>query len=191
MKKKGKLVICSAPSGSGKTTLVQHLLSSDLGLVFSISATTRKPRGIEQHGKDYYFLSVEDFKKKIEEDAFVEWEEVYEGVFYGTLKSEVSGLLEEGKNVIFDVDVQGGLRLKEYYKDYAAAIFIAPPSIEELERRLYCRGTDEEKVIAERVKKADYELTFKERFDEVIVNENLAEAQKEIEDKVRAFINEE
>ncbi|PVX52638.1 guanylate kinase [Balneicella halophila] len=190
MNKQGKLIICSAPSGSGKTTLVQHLLSLNFDLVFSVSATTRAPRGLEVHGKDYYFLSVEDFKNKIEQDAFVEWEEVYEGIFYGTLKAEVNRLLEEGKNVIFDVDVLGGLNLKKYYKENALALFIAPPSIEELERRLVARATDEKCVIAERVKKAYYELSYRESFDEVIINENLEEAKKDIKNKVSTFIKE-
>ncbi len=188
MNKQGKLIICSAPSGSGKTTLVQYLLGQDLKLFFSISATSRKPRGEEQHGREYYFLTQEDFKKKIEEEAFVEWEEVYEGCFYGTLKSEVQHLLEAGKNVIFDVDVVGGLNLKKYYGKEALSIFIAPPSVEELERRLHNRGTDAEDVIAKRVEKSEYELTFRDKFDVVIVNENLEEAQKEIVSKVRNFI---
>ncbi len=186
--KQGKLVICSAPSGSGKTTLVQYLLGQNLQLFFSISATSRKPRGEEQHGREYYFLTQEDFKKKIEEEAFVEWEEVYEGCFYGTLKSEVQHLLEAGKNVIFDVDVVGGLNLKKYYGKEALAIFIAPPSVEELERRLHRRGTDAEDVIAKRVEKSEYELTFRDKFDVVIVNEDLEKAQKEIVSKVQNFI---
>ncbi len=191
MNKQGKLIICSAPSGSGKTTLVQHLLGQDLKLFFSISATSRKPRGEEQHGREYYFLTQEDFKKKIEEEAFVEWEEVYEGCFYGTLKSEVQHLLEAGKNVIFDVDVVGGLNLKKYYGKEALAIFIAPPSVEELERRLHNRGTDTEEVIAKRVAKSEYELSFREQFDYVVVNEELEKAQNEIVTVVREFINKE
>ncbi len=189
--KQGKLIICSAPSGSGKTTLVQHLLGQDLKLFFSISATSRMPRGEEQHGREYYFLTQEDFKKKIEEEAFVEWEEVYEGCFYGTLKSEVQHLLEAGKNVIFDVDVVGGLNLKKYYGKEALAIFIAPPSVEELERRLHNRGTDTEEVIAKRVAKSEYELSFREQFDYVVVNEELEKAQNEIVTVVREFINKE
>ncbi len=188
MNKQGKLIICSAPSGSGKTTLVQYLLRQNLKLFFSISATSRNPRGEEQHGREYYFLTQEDFRKKIEEEAFVEWEEVYEGCFYGTLKSEVQHLLEAGKNVIFDVDVVGGLNLKKYYGKEALAIFIAPPSVEELERRLHRRGTDAEDVIAKRVEKSEYELTFRDKFDVIIVNEDLEEAQKEIVSKVRNFI---
>lgn len=189
--KHGNLIICSAPSGSGKTTLVKHLLEQDLNLYFSVSATSRLPRGEEENGKDYYFLTTEEFKKRIYEEAFVEWEEVYEGVFYGTLKSEVEHLLQAGKNVIFDVDVLGGLHLKKYYGERALAIFIAPPSVQELEKRLNARGTDSKCVIAERVDKAEYELSFKEQFDSVIVNENLEEAQKEITAQVRKFVNEE
>ncbi len=191
MNKQGKLIICSAPSGSGKTTLVRYLLEQNLNLHFSISATSRKPRGEEQNGREYYFLTEEDFKKKIEKEAFVEWEEVYEGVFYGTLKSEVEKLLQEGKNVIFDVDVIGGLNLKSFYKENALSLFIAPPSVEELERRLCCRATDAKEVIAKRVAKADYELSFRDKFDEIIVNQDLEEAQKEIVCKVQSFLNSE
>lgn len=189
MKKQGKLIICSAPSGAGKTTLVQYLLGQGLNLHFSISATSRKPRGAEQHGKEYYFLSQEEFQQKVADDEFVEWEEVYKGVCYGTLKSEVEGLLAEGKNVIFDVDVVGGLNLKSFYAENALAIFIAPPSVEELERRLFNRATDAENVIAERVAKANYELSFKDKFDVVIVNNDLQEAQKEIVKTVAEFVN--
>ncbi len=189
MNKQGKLIICSAPSGSGKTTLVRYLLEQNLNLHFSISATSRKPRGEEQNGREYYFLTEEDFKKKIEKEAFVEWEEVYEGVFYGTLKSEVEKLLQEGRNVIFDVDVIGGLNLKSFYKENALALFIAPPSVEELERRLCCRATDAKEVIAERVAKAACELSFRDKFDVVIVNEDLQEAKKEIVSKVESFLN--
>lgn len=189
MEKLGKLIICSAPSGSGKTTLVKHLLSQNLNLHFSISATSRQSRGEEKNGKDYYFLSQEEFKQKVEQEAFVEWEEVYDGVFYGTLKSEVENLLKEGKNVIFDVDVVGGLNLKKFYKENALAIFIAPPSVEELERRLNGRGTDTEEVIAERVAKANYELSFREKFDVIIVNNVLQEAQNEIVARVQNFLN--
>lgn len=187
-KKQGKLIICSAPSGSGKTTLVKHLLEQDFNLCFSVSATSRPPRGKEKEGVDYYFLTAEAFKQKIEEKAFVEWEQVYKGVFYGTLKKEVYRLLEVGKNVIFDVDVLGGLQLKKHFGDHALALFIVPPSIPELERRLRQRATDEKGVIAERVAKASYELSFKEQFDAVIINENLEEAQEQIEHKVREFI---
>ncbi len=191
MNKQGKLIICSAPSGSGKTTLVKHLLSQELNLYFSVSATSRKPRGEEQDGKDYHFLSAEIFQQKIKEEAFVEWEEVYEGCFYGTLKSEVKHLLESGKNVIFDVDVLGGLNLKKYYGENALAIFIAPPSVEELERRLIFRGTDSEAIIKERVAKATYELSFKNQFDRIVVNEDLQKAKNEIVNMVREFVNKE
>lgn len=184
----GKLIICSAPSGSGKTTLVKHLLAQNFDLYFSVSATTRLPRGAEENGKDYYFLTPIDFGTRVANDEFVEWEEVYNGVCYGTLKSEVEGLLQEGKNVIFDVDVKGGLKLKEYYKDRALALFIAPPSVEELERRLVCRGTDDACVIKERVAKAAYELSFKEHFDIVVVNTILQDAEKDVIRFVAEFL---
>lgn len=184
----GKLIICSAPSGSGKTTLVRYLLSQNLNLHFSISATTRLPRGTEQDGKDYYFLSSSEFQKKVQNDEFVEWEEVYKGICYGTLKSEIQNLLEEGKNVIFDVDVKGGLNLKEYYNEKALALFIAPPSVKELKKRLTCRATDTISVIEERIAKAEYELSFKEKFDIVVVNEVLKDSEKEIVRVVTDFL---
>lgn len=184
----GKLIICSAPSGSGKTTLVRYLLSQNLNLHFSISATTRLPRGTEQDGKDYYFLSASEFQKKVQNDEFVEWEEVYKGVCYGTLKAEIESLLEAGKNVIFDVDVKGGLKLKEYYQDKALALFIAPPSVKELKKRLTCRATDTISVIEERIAKAEYELSFKEKFDIVVVNEVLQDSEKEIVRVVTDFL---
>jgi len=180
----GKALIFSAPSGSGKTTLVKHLLSTnptDLG--FSISASTRDKRGrIEQHGKDYYFLTPEDFKKKIDGDEFIEWEEVYEGNFYGTLKSEIERLWSEGKDVIFDVDVKGGLSLKKYFGDKALAIFVKVPSLEILKERLHDRGTESEESLSRRLFKAQFEMSFQDKFDVILVNENLekslAEAQQ-------------
>lgn len=184
----GKLIICSAPSGSGKTTLVKYLLSKDFNLHFSISATSRKPRGDEKDGKDYYFLSKKEFAQKADCQEFVEWEEVYEGIYYGTLKSEVEKMLTAGKNVIFDVDVVGGLHLKTYYGKQALSIFIAPPSLEALESRLRNRATDTEEVIAERLEKSEFEMSFGKRFDVVIVNDDLEMAKKEITGCVSDFL---
>ena len=166
----GKAIILSAPSGSGKTTLVRHLLESNDDLAFSISATTRAKRGQEKDGMDYFFLTPSAFREKIQEDAFIEWEEVYEGLFYGTLKSEIDRIWKSGKNVIFDVDVKGGLALKKYFQDKALAIFLRVPSIEILRERLRSRGTDTEDSINKRVEKAQYELSFENRFDAVLVN---------------------
>jgi guanylate kinase len=166
----GKAIILSAPSGSGKTTLVRHLLESNNDLAFSISATTRAKRGQEKDGTDYFFLTASEFREKIQEDAFIEWEEVYEGLFYGTLKSEIDRIWMSGKNVIFDVDVQGGLALKKYFQDKALAIFLRVPSIDILRERLRSRGTDTEDSINKRVEKAQYELSFENKFDAVLVN---------------------
>jgi guanylate kinase len=179
----GKAIIFSAPSGSGKTTIVKHLLKTNPDLGFSISASTRDKRGrTEQHGKDYYFLTPEEFKKKIDNDEFVEWEEVYEGNFYGTLKSEIQRIWNEGKNVIFDVDVKGGLNLKKYFGDKALAVFVKVPSLEILKERLWDRGTESEESLSRRLFKAKFELTFQDKFDVVLINENLqkslAEAQR-------------
>jgi guanylate kinase len=179
----GKAIIFSAPSGSGKTTLVKHLLQSNPDLGFSISASTRDRRGrSEQHGKDYYFLTPEEFKKKIDNDEFIEWEEVYEGNYYGTLKSEIERIWNEGKNVIFDVDVKGGLNLKKYFGDKALAIFVKVPSLEILEERLKNRGTESHASLSQRLFKAKFEMTFQDKFDVVLVNadldKSLAEAQR-------------
>jgi guanylate kinase len=179
----GKAIIFSAPSGSGKTTIVKHLLKTNSDLGFSISASTRDKRGRkEEHGKDYYFLTPQQFKQKIDEDAFIEWEEVYEGNFYGTLKSEIERIWREGKNVIFDVDVKGGLNLKKYFGDKALAIFVKVPSLEVLKARLHDRGTETEEQLSRRLFKAEFENTFQDKFDKVLVNENLekslAEAQR-------------
>lgn len=186
---KGKLIIFSAPSGSGKTTIVKHLLQQDFSLEFSISATSRPPRGTEEHGKDYYFLSADDFRAKIDADDFLEWEEVYTDRYYGTLKSEVERIREKGINVVFDVDVVGGCNIKEYYGDEALSIFVQPPSIDELERRLKARSTDSDEVIKTRVEKAAYELTFSSKFDQIIVNDKLEDAFKKSEDIISSFIN--
>ncbi len=185
----GKLFIFSAPSGSGKTTIVKHLLKQDFKLEFSISATSRAKRGNEVDGKDYHFLSAEEFKAKIEKDEFLEWEEVYEGCFYGTLKSEVDRIRNQGKNVIFDVDVVGGTNIKKYYKEEALAIFIQPPSIEELENRLRNRNTDSDEVIAQRTEKFKFELAFSDQFDKVIVNDKLEDAFAEAEASITNFID--
>lgn len=185
----GKVIIFSAPSGAGKTTLVHSLIKNkDLKLEFSVSACSRPIRGQEVHGKDYYFLSVEEFKAKIQNDDFLEWEEVYENNFYGSLKSEVERIINSGKNVIFDVDVKGGINIKKYYKDKALSIFVMPPSIEELERRLRNRSTDDEKAITTRVDKAKIEIGFANEFDIVLINDNLEKAQAEVEKVVGSFL---
>lgn len=183
----GKAIIFSAPSGSGKTTIVKHLLENNPDLGFSISASTRDKRGrTEQNGKDYYFLPPKEFKKKIDNGEFVEWEEVYEGNFYGTLKSEIDRIWAEGKNVIFDVDVQGGLNLKKYFGDKALAVFVKVPSLEILKERLNDRGTETHESLSRRLFKAEFEMTFGDKFDKVLVNESLdkslVEAQRLYDD---------
>jgi guanylate kinase len=184
----GKLIIFSAPSGAGKTTIVKHLLEKDLNLEFSISATSRAIRHTETNGKDYYFLSVEEFKNKIANHEFLEWEEVYNGNFYGTLKSEVERIRSIGKNVIFDLDVVGGSNIKKFYGNEALAVFVQPPSVEELRKRLIARSTDSPEVIDKRIAKAEYELTFASQFDCIIVNEDLEKAFDEAEKCIREFI---
>ncbi len=184
-----KLIVFSAPSGSGKTTIVRHLLKQkELNLSFSISATSRASRGQEKNGKDYYFLTEKEFKKKIKEDAFIEWEEVYRGTHYGTLKAEVERLWSEGKNIIFDIDVVGGLNIKKQFPNETLAIFVKPPSIEVMEQRLRNRKTDSEEKIKERVAKATKEMEFAEKFDTILVNDILEESQKEAYQLVRKFI---
>jgi len=183
----GKALIFSAPSGSGKTTIVKHLLQNNADLGFSISASTRDKRGrTEQDGKDYHFLTPLDFKSKIDNDEFIEWEEVYAGNFYGTLKSEIQRVWNAGKNVIFDVDVKGGINLKKYFGDKALAIFVKVPSIDVLKKRLNERGTETEESLSRRIFKAQFEMTFQDKFDVVLVNEDLekslAEAQKLYDD---------
>jgi guanylate kinase len=188
--KQGKLIVFSAPSGSGKTTIVRHLLGVDnLNLEFSISATSREKRGEEAHGKDYYFLSAKEFKNKIKSDAFLEWEEVYRDNFYGTLKTEVERIWALGKNVIFDIDVSGGLRIKRKYPEQTLAVFVKPPSIDALKIRLKKRKTESEDKINMRVAKASAELATAPLFDTIIVNDNLDEALIEAEKKVGDFIN--
>ena len=184
----GKVIIFSAPSGAGKTTLVQWLLQQNLNLQFSVSATSRARRGAEVHGKDYYFLTPLEFRIKIAENAFLEWEEVYEDKYYGTLKDEVSKMLDEGKNVLFDVDVKGGINIKNYFGEEALSFFVQPPSIEVLEKRLVGRATDSPDIIQERVSKASYELTFAQQFDVIVVNDVLETAQQECLQKITAFL---
>jgi len=186
----GKLVIFSAPSGSGKSTIVNYLLEQNLNLQFSISATSRPPRGCEIHGREYYFLKPEEFREKIEKEEFLEYEEVYPDRFYGTLKSEIVRIIVEGGNVIFDVDVVGGCNIKRYYEDKALSVFIEPPSIEELRQRLVKRGTDSPEIIEQRIAKAEYEMTFAHNFDVIIVNDNLEEAKQKALTIVSQFLNE-
>jgi guanylate kinase len=170
----GKAIIFSAPSGSGKTTIVKHLLNTNPDLGFSISASTRDRRGrTEAHGKDYYFLTPIEFKEKIDKNEFIEWEEVYEGNFYGTLKSEIERIWQSGKNVIFDVDVKGGLNLKKYFGDKALSIFVKVPSIEVLKHRLKDRGTESTESLSRRLFKANFEMSFQDQFDIVLINEDL------------------
>ena len=176
----GKAIIFSAPSGSGKTTIVKYLLDNNPDLGFSISASTRDKRGrTEQNGKDYYFLPPKEFKQKIDNNEFVEWEEVYAGNFYGTLKSEIDRVWREGKNVIFDVDVKGGLNLKKYFGDRALAVFVKVPSLEVLKARLNDRGTETSESLSRRLFKAEFEMTFSDKFDVVLVNENLHKSLEE------------
>ncbi|MDU1904071.1 MAG: guanylate kinase [Dysgonomonas sp.] len=184
----GKLLIFSAPSGAGKSTIVNYLLEQDLNLHFSISATSRLPRGMEQNGIEYYFLTPDQFREKISNDEFLEYEEVYKDRYYGTLKSEVQRILNNGGNVIFDVDVVGGCNIKKYYGDEALSVFVEPPSIEELRCRLVNRGTDTPEVINDRIAKAEHELTFAPRFDVVIRNENLETAKQEALTIVSKFL---
>lgn len=185
----GKLIIFSAPSGAGKTTIVRYLISLNLNIGFSVSVTSRNKRYTETDGKDYYFITPDQFREKIQNNEFVEWQEVYNGDFYGTLKSEVERIRQEGKNVIFDVDVVGGCNLKNLYGDEALAIFVQPPSVTELRNRLYARSTDKPEVIEKRIAKAEYELKFAGKFDAVIVNENLEIAFSEAEKIVTDFIS--
>lgn len=184
----GKLVIFSAPSGSGKTTIVRELLKRFDCFEFSISATSRQPRGAEQNGIDYYFLTNEEFKERVARDEFVEWEEVYQGTCYGTLKSEMERIWNNGKVIIFDVDVMGGINLKRLFADDACSMFIMPPSIEELERRLRGRGTDAEEVIQKRIAKAEFEISKAPEFDYVVINDKLDVAVEEAAGIITSFL---
>lgn len=184
----GRLVIFSAPSGSGKSTIVNYLLTQGLNLYFSISATSRAPRGDEKDGEHYHFLTVDDFRDKIRNDEFLEYEEVYKDKFYGTLKSEVQRIINAGGNVIFDVDVVGGVNIKNYYGAEALSVFIQPPSVEELRRRLQLRGTDAPDIIEARIAKAEHELSFAPRFDVVIHNDDLEKAKGDALKTVRDFL---
>jgi guanylate kinase len=186
--KKGKVVIFSAPSGSGKSTLVHFLMEQDPSFGFSVSATSRPPRGEEKNGVEYFFFTPEEFRAKIEADEFVEYEEVYPGRYYGTLKSQVEEQLKS-QNVLFDVDVVGGCNIKQFYGERALSIFIQPPSIEALRQRLEGRGTDTPEVIEDRLAKASYELTFAPKFDKVIVNDDLEKAQAETLEVLKEFLN--
>ncbi len=190
MNKGGKLIVFSAPSGSGKTTIVRHLLGiKELNLEFSISAATREPRGEEVNGKDYYFMSIEEFKKHIKNEDFVEWEEVYRDNFYGTLKKEVERIWALGKNVIFDIDVAGGLRIKKKFPEQTLAVFVKPPSVDELKRRLKERSTESEEKINMRIAKAHVELATAPQFDTIIKNYDLDVAKEEAYQLVKNFVN--
>lgn len=190
MTQSGKSLIVCAPSGAGKTTIVRHLLKRFDSLAFSVSATSREPRKGEKSGIHYYFISADDFRKKIEASEFLEWEEVYADQFYGTLKSEINRLWSEGKHVIFDVDVEGGANLKTIFGDSALAIFVRPPSIVILEKRLRSRGTETEKSLQTRLSKAERELAYEPKFDATVINDVLTEACDEAEEKVKMFLAE-
>lgn len=186
---KGKIIILSAPSGSGKSTIIGELMKKpDLKLGFSISATSRQPRGTEKNGREYFFFTEEEFKKNVEAGNFVEWEEVYPGVCYGTLISEVERITGSGSNLIMDVDVKGALNIKKRFRDEAITIFIMPPDKQTLEKRLRNRGTDSEETILKRLHKSEYEMEFADRFDCVVVNDNLQEAVDNTESKIKDFI---
>lgn len=186
---KGKIIVLSAPSGSGKSTIINRLMQKpELKLDFSISATSRKPRGEEQHGKEYFFLTEEEFKSHVERGNFVEWEEVYSGVCYGTLTSEVDRITGKGHNLIMDVDVKGALNIKKRYGNEVLTIFIMPPSKEVLEQRLRNRGTDSEETIIKRLHKSEYEMSFSDSFDCIVVNDDLGKAVEEVEAKIKSFI---
>lgn len=188
----GKLIIFSAPSGSGKSTLVNYLMKQhpELQLAFSISCTSRAPRGKEKNGVEYFFLSPEEFKKKIANDEFLEYEEVYEDRFYGTLKSQVEVQSQAGQNVVFDVDVKGGVNIKKHYGSRALSVFIQPPSVEELRNRLVGRATDAPEVIEQRLNKAEYELSFADKFDRIVINDDLEKAKVDVYNVIKQFLDE-
>lgn len=183
-----KVIIFSAPSGSGKSTIINYLMQQQLNLHFSISATSRPPRGTEQHGVEYFFLSPQEFRERIANGEFLEYEEVYKDRFYGTLRSQIDAQLAKGENVVCDVDVMGGQNIKKHYGDRALSLFIQPPSIEALRQRLEGRGTDSAEVIADRIARAEFELSFAPKFDKVVVNDDLATAQQEALHIVKDFI---
>lgn len=186
----GKAIIFTAPSGAGKTTIVKHLLQSFDNLAFSISASTRDKRGrTEENGKDYYFLTKENFIRKIDEGDFIEWEEVYTGNYYGTLKSEVERLWAEGKHVVFDVEVKGALNLKKYFGDKALTVFVKVPSMEALKERLKGRGTESDDSLSQRLYRAEFEMTFENKFDVTLINNNLTDSFEQAENLVQEFIN--
>lgn len=188
---RGKLIIISAPSGTGKSTIISWLMKEheELNLAYSISCTSRSPRGAEKDGVDYFFLTPEEFRKRIENDEFLEYEEVYTDRFYGTLKSQVENQLEAGQNVVFDVDVKGGVNIKQHYGDKALSIFIQPPSIAELRRRLEGRATDAPEVIDQRIARAEFELTFAEKFDKIVINDILEYAESDALKVIQEFLN--
>ena len=185
----GKLIIFSAPSGSGKSTIINWLMShEELRMAFSISCTSRAPRGTERNGVEYFFVTPEEFRRRLENDGFLEYEEVYKDRYYGTLKQQVEAQLEKGENVVFDVDVKGGCNIKNYYGDRALSVFIQPPSIEELRNRLTGRGTDAPEVIEDRIARASFELTFAPKFDKVVINDDLDKAKAEALKIVKDFL---
>ena len=190
MKNKGKLIIFSAPSGTGKSTIINWLMQEhrELNMAFSISCTSRAPRGTEKHGVEYFFITPEEFRSRIEADEFLEYEEVYKDRFYGTLKSQVEKQCNEGQNVVFDVDVKGGCNIKSHYGSEAISIFIMPPSIDELRRRLESRGTDAPKVIDQRIARAEFEIGFADKFDKQVVNDNLDKAKNEVLKIIKDFL---
>ena len=184
----GRVVILSAPSGAGKTTIVKYLLEKGLKLEFSISACSREKRKDEQHGVDYYFLTLEDFKNKIKNNEFVEWEEVYKGSLYGTLKSEIDRIWKKGNHVLFEVDVKGGISLKKIFKEKALSVFIKPPSVEELRKRLKLRSTESFEIIEKRMQRAEEELSFQNQFDKIIINDDLDKAKDKSYNLIKEFI---
>ena len=184
-----KIIVFSAPSGSGKSTIINYLMDQQLNLHFSISATSRPPRGKEQHGVEYFFLTPDEFRRRIAQNEFLEYEEVYADRFYGTLKSQVDRQLEAGQNVVFDVDVKGGCNIKKFYGDRALSLFIQPPSVDELRNRLNKRATDTPEVIEDRIARATYELTFASKFDRTIINDNLERAEQDVYLAVKSFLN--
>ena len=188
---KGKLIIISAPSGTGKSTIISWLMREhqELNLAYSISCTSRAPRGTEQNGVDYFFLTPEEFRQRIDNDEFLEYEEVYTDRFYGTLKSQVENQLEAGQNVVFDVDVKGGVNIKKFYGDKALSLFIQPPSINELRKRLEGRATDAPEVIDQRIARAEFELSFAEKFDKIVINDKLEYAEADALDIIKEFLD--